>query len=236
MNVTLVVVGLIAGFLSSAVGFGGGMVLLPVAIYFFGVEVAVPVCTLAQLLSNASRVVIGLKEVKWRQSAWFLVTAVPLTALGAFGFALAPKVLMTRAVSLFLILFAIMKLRGKLQLPHRPATMLIGGGLTGFINGLLSISGPLSSAVFLTLDLSPVAYIASEAFAATVMHVVKIIVYGKLNLITWSIVYTGLGIAVAMIVGNVVAMKTIRHIHKQSYQKLVAVCMMALSVYLFFSV
>lgn len=44
-----------------------------------------------------------------------------------------------------------------------------GGGITGLINGLMGISGPLSSAVFPTLDLAPVAYIASEATAAAMI-------------------------------------------------------------------
>lgn len=41
-----------------------------------------------------------------------------------------------------------------------------GGGVTGLVNGLLGISGPLSSDVFLTLELAPVSYIASEATTA----------------------------------------------------------------------
>lgn len=35
-------------------------------------------------------------------------------------------------------------------------------------------------AVFLYLGLPPIAYIASEAATATAMHIVKILVYGKL--------------------------------------------------------
>ena len=236
MYVVLSLVGFIAGLLSGAVGFGGGMVLLPVVIYFFGIEVAVPVCTIAQLLSNLSRVVIGWKDVKWKAAGQFLITAAPLTALGAYGFSIAPKQMMTQILSVFLIVFAVMKLCGKMKLPHRPATMLMGGGITGLFNGLLSISGPLSSAVFLTLDLSPVSYIASEATAATVMHIIKIIVYGKLNLVSMPIIYTGLSIAAAMIVGNLVAMKTIKRFHTKTYQKIVALCMILLSIYLFFSV
>ena len=41
-----------------------------------------------------------------------------------------------------------------------------GGGVTGLVNCFLGISGPLSSAVFLTLELAPVSYIASEATTA----------------------------------------------------------------------
>lgn len=47
-----------------------------------------------------------------------------------------------------------------------PSTVVVGGGVTGLVNGLLGISGPLSSAVFLTLELAPVSYIASEATTA----------------------------------------------------------------------
>ena len=40
MCVILMIVGLVAGLLSGSVGFGGGMILLPVITYFYGVEVA----------------------------------------------------------------------------------------------------------------------------------------------------------------------------------------------------
>ena len=55
MYVVLVVIGFVAGFFSGAVGFGGGMILLPVITYFYGIEIAVPISTIAQLLSNLSR-------------------------------------------------------------------------------------------------------------------------------------------------------------------------------------
>ena len=41
MSVILMIVGLVAGLLPGSVGFGGGMILLPVIAYFYGVEVAV---------------------------------------------------------------------------------------------------------------------------------------------------------------------------------------------------
>lgn len=44
--------------------------------------------------------------------------------------------------------------------------MVVGGGMTGLVNGLLGISGPLSSDVLLTLELAPVSCIASEATTA----------------------------------------------------------------------
>lgn len=236
MTWVLLLAGLIAGLLSGAVGFGGGMVLLPVVTSIYGIEVAVPVCTIAQLGSNLSKVVMGWKDIAWKQAGFFLLTAAPLTALGAAGFGVVDKQLMSRILCLFLILFAVMKMAGRMRLPHKPATMLVGGGVTGFVNGMLGLSGPLSSAVFLTLDLPPVAYIATEATAASIMHIIKIIVYNKLDLVTTDILLNGALIAVAMIAGNMAAMRTIRRFHTKTYQRIVAGCMIALSIYLFITV
>lgn len=232
----LILVGLVAGLLSGAVGFGGGMVILPVITYFHGVEVAVPIATIAQLMSNLSKVGFGFKDIQWKQVGLFMILATPLTVLGVFGFSIAPKQLMTRILCVCLIIFAIIKLTGKIKLPHKKGTMIIGGGITGFVNGLLGISGPLSSAVFLTLELTPVAYIASEATAAAAMHIIKTIMYGKLDLMSLDIFLNGLYIGAAMMLGNFIAMKTIKKIDKKLYQKIVVCVMIGVSVWLFFSV
>ena len=235
MYVTLIVVGLVAGLLSGSVGFGGGIILLPLITYFYGVEVAVPVSTIAQLLSNLSRVGMGFRQINWKAVGQFLILAVPFTALGAFGFAKVPKAPMTVVLCVFLIIFAIMKLKGKMKFPHKPATMIIGGGVTGLVNGLLGISGPLSSAVFLTLELAPVSYIASEATAAATMHIIKAIVYGKMSLMSGSIFLNGLFIGCAMMLGNFIAMRCIRNVNKKLYQKIVAGVLIAVSFWLIIS-
>lgn len=236
MYATLAIVGLIAGMLSGSVGFGGGMVLLPVITYFYGVEIAIPVSTIAQLMSNLSRAAMAWRDIHWRPAAWFLIPALPFTALGAIGFAVVDKAMMTRVLCVFLIVFSIMKLQGKMHLPQGRRTMLVGGSLTGLLNGMLGISGPLSSAVFLTLDLSPVAYIASEATAAAAMHIVKAITYGKFDLMSSHIFLSGLFIGCAMMAGNVIALRFLRYAHKKSYQRLVAFVMMAVSLWLIISV
>lgn len=235
-TVILLLVGLLAGILSGAVGFGGALVLLPVVTLYAGIDIAIPVCTIAQLLSNLSRVAIAFRQVQWKSVGHFLITAAPLTALGAYGFTIAPKVPMTRVLCIFLIAFAILKLMGKMTLPKKPATMLVGGGLTGLINGLLGISGPLSSAVFLSLGLAPVSYIASEACAAAAMHIVKAIVYSKLEFLTINGFCLGLAIGASMAVGNFIAMRFIKNIKLPVYQRIVAACMIALSIFLFITV
>ena len=208
-TVILIVAGLAAGLLSGTVGFGGSMILLPAITSFYGIEVAVPMATVAQLLSNIFRMGAGFRSIRWRKVGFFLILAAPLTVVGAYGFVVVPKEMMTR---------------------------IAGGGVSGIINGLLCLSGPISSAVFLTLGLSPVAYIASEAASAVVMHIIQMIMYGEFGLMGKMVILDGLYLGVAMVIGNFIAMKFIRDIRRKIYRRIVAAVMIVCSIWLFLTV
>ena len=235
-EIILTAAGFAAGLLSGTVGFGGGMILLPAMTSFYGIEVTVPMSTVSQLLSNIFRSCAGFRSIRWRKVGFFLILALPLTVLGAYGFVTVPKVLMTRILCVLLIVFALLEMTDRFRLPGSRWTMLIGGGISGGINGLLSLSGPISSAVFHTLGLSPVAYIASEAAAATVMHIVQLAAYGGFNLLSARIMTEGAYMGLAMVAGNWIAMRYIKTIKRKIYRRIVALVMTACSIWLFLSV
>ncbi|MBO8471919.1 MAG: sulfite exporter TauE/SafE family protein [Bacteroidetes bacterium] len=235
-EIILIAAGLVAGLISGTVGFGGSLILLPTVTSFYGIEVAVPMATVAQLLSNIFRMGAGFKAIRWRKVWQFLILAAPLTVAGAYGFVVVPKELMTRILCAVLVIFAILELYQKITLPKSRMTMIVGGGISGVINGLLCLSGPVSSAVFLTLGLSPVAYIATEAASATIMHIVQMVMYGEFGLLDIKVLLDGIYIGVAMSLGNFFAMKRIQTIKRRNYRKIVAAVMIAASIWLFFSV
>lgn len=235
-TVILIVAGLAAGLLSGTVGFGGSMILLPAITSFYGIEVAVPMATVAQLLSNIFRMGAGFRSIRWRKVGFFLILAAPLTVVGAYGFVVVPKEMMTRILCILLTIFALLDLSERFRLPRSRWTMLAGGGVSGIINGLLCLSGPISSAVFLTLGLSPVAYIASEAASAVVMHIIQMIMYGEFGLMGKVVILDGLYLGVAMVIGNFIAMKFIRDIRRKIYRRIVAAVMIVCSIWLFLTV
>ena len=234
--IILTVAGFAAGLLSGTVGFGGSMILLPAITTCYGIEVAVPMATVAQLLSNIFRTGAGFKSIRWRKVGFFLILAAPLTIVGAYGFVVVPKEVMTRILCVLLTVFALLDLSEKFRLPRSRWTMLAGGAVSGIVNGLLCLSGPISSAVFLTLGLSPVAYIASEAAAAVVMHIIQLVMYGEFELLGRQILLEGMLLGVAMVAGNYIAMRRIQTIRRKMYRRIVAAVMVICSIWLFLSV
>ena len=222
----------LASIVSGAAGFGGSLLLLPVVTFCLGAEVAVPVLTIAQLIGNLARVSTGFKLIDWKAVGLFSLTPLPLAALGAFGFALFPKDLVTRLIGVALILLVLIKLFLKKDLPKGKGTLLVGGALTGGLSGLCGSGGPIGAAVFLSLDLAPVAYIASEAATATLMHVLKTVIYSKLTNLDLTALLIGLAMGLAMVAGTYVAKHFIKKMEKNKFQKYVAVLLCMVGVYM----
>lgn len=176
----LILASFIAAFVSGAAGFGGALLLLPIVTACVGAQVAVPVLTIAQLIGNLSRMAFGFKQIDWKSVGLFCITALPLAALGAFGFSLLPKDIVTRCIGAVLIVLVLFKMVKKVEFKGGKRTMLVGGAVTGALSGLAGSGGPIGAATFLTLGLPPVAYIASEAATATAMHILKTIIYSNL--------------------------------------------------------
>lgn len=221
-----------AAMVSGAAGFGGSLLLLPVASACVGARTAVPVLTVAQLIGNIARMTTGWSQIRWREVGLFSLTSLPLAALGAFGFSLLPADIVSRCVGAALILLVILKLTLKKELPGGTGTLLAGGALTGGLSGLCGSGGPIGAAVFLSLDLPPVAYIASEAATATAMHILKIAVYSKLAAADRQALLIGLAMGGCMVLGTYAARHFIRNMEKGRFRRYVAVLLCAVGIYM----
>lgn len=221
-----------ASIISGAAGFGGSLLLLPVVTAYVGPEVSVPILTIAQLMGNLARVSTGYRKIDWNSVGLFSISSLPLAALGAFGFSIFPKNIVTRCIGVALVILVLVKLIGKKELPKRNSTLLLGGALTGGLSGLCGSGGPIGAAVFLSLGLEPTAYIASEAATATFMHILKTIIYSKLTNLDRSALLIGVGMGVSMIVGTYLAKHYIKNMPKGKFQKYVAVLLCVVGGYM----
>jgi hypothetical protein len=221
----LIVGAFVAAVVSGSAGFGGALLLLPLLNRMVGVTEAVPLLTIAQLVGNLSRMGFGLRQIRWRPVLLFLAPALPASALGAYWFSALPKGLMVRGLGIAILLFVALKLFGLTLKPSRHMLM-VGGVVVGLLSGLVGSAGLLGAAIFLTLDLPPVAYVASEATTAVAMHLVKSLVYGSaLDLGTrfWPL---AAAMSAAMIAGSWAGKHAIERLPAKRFRILVA-CLLA---------
>lgn len=226
--IVIFLISFIAATISGAAGFGGALLMLPFLASVVGIKAAVPILTIGQIFGNASRVWFGRKDLKWKPIVYFLATAIPLTMLGSYWFNAINGDKIKMGIGILLLLIVVCRRLNTKQMSMGNNGMLLGGGLTGFLSGIAGSAGPLGAAFFLGLNLTAVAYVASEAFTALIMHLVKTMVYNKYALIGLTELYYGLFIGLAMILGSWVGKMIIGKLSKDKFIVLVE-CLLVVS-------
>lgn len=153
-----------------------------------------------------------------------------MAVLGSFSFINAPKEMITRIVGFTIVAFVLLKYFKILKFQSTNKTMFIGGCIVGLISGLVGSAGPIGAALFLSLGLPPVSYIASEAVTAVSMHITKIVIYQRYLDIGLRGIELGLFIGVAMILGTWVGKKIIEKLPEEQFVKFVGVLLILIGL------
>ncbi|HWK53463.1 MAG TPA: sulfite exporter TauE/SafE family protein [Hyphomicrobiales bacterium] len=221
-----------AAAISGAAGFGGALLLLPLLVATVGATHAVPLLTIAQLIGNLSRVGFGFSEIHWKPVVLFLAGAIPLSVLGALSFVQLPNDVVTRALGVAILLFVALQYFGVLKLKGGAILLVAGGAVVGFLSGLVGSAGPLGAAIFFSLGLPPVAYIASEATTALVMHGVKTVVYQQYIVLSCDLWLLAVLMGGAMILGTWSAKRIIERMDRKMFRQFVAILLVVIAGYM----
>lgn len=214
----LLVVALFASTLAAVTGFGGAAVLLPVLVAVFGMRATIPILTVAQLIGNASRVWFNRRELNWRVVGWFSLGGIPMALLGGYLFATAPLTGLTRLLGGFLLLIVLWRhLRPSMHHTF-PVQAFAGiGAGSSFLSALLGSVGPIMAPFFLAYGLVKGAYIGTEALSTVVMHVTKLIAYGRTSVLTVSDTLIGLALGPVMILGSFLGKRVVDRLPEKAF-------------------
>ena len=203
ITIAIIATALAASILAAVAGFGGAVVMLPVLVWAVGIQDAIPILTIAQLIGNLSRVVFNKRELKWPVVWHFALGAVPSAVIGGVIFATAPAAALVRLLGAFLMLMVIYRHTrwGKsAKLTLRGFVPL--GAASGILSAVLGTVGPFAAPFFLSYGLVKGAYIGTEAMTAVIMHITKLGVYGSYALIGIRTLLIGIAIGIVMILGT----------------------------------
>jgi len=223
----LLLAGFTAATVSGAAGFGGALLLLPIATWVVGPKAAVPLLTLAQLAGNLSRAAFGWREIRWRPVLLFCAGAVPAALVGSLLFVQLPGAAVRRAVGAFLLLLVVLR-RTKLGQREVPkGTLAPGGAVVGFLSAVVGSAGTLGALLFLGLRLPASSYVASEAVTAVAMHLTKSGVYSRFALLTGDVLIIGAALSAAMVAGSWVGKRLIETLPMEKFELVVEALLVA---------
>jgi uncharacterized membrane protein YfcA len=214
-----------------ALGFGTGLVMLPLVVWVVGVRASVPVLTIALIVGNISRAWWSRDELDWRVIGAYFLGAVPLAVIGSVLYTAAPLEWLSRLMGIVLILA--LPLRRWLE--RRPRRMRLRhfpllGAATGLLSALVAATGPVTMPFFLGYGLRRGAYVGTDAVCAAGVHITKTLVYGRYALVTPETSALGLAIGAVMFVGAFVGRRILERMSDRSFVLGLEVLVAALGV------
>jgi uncharacterized membrane protein YfcA len=148
--IILIIVGFLSEILGTMTGFGSSTIFLPLASYLVEFKTALVLVAIFHLFGNVSRITFFRHGLDWNV---LLIFGIPSFVLSLFGATLVGNLSQTflkLLLGIFLIIVSILFLiKPKLAFPASNKSLVLGGGISGFIVGLIGTGGALRAS-FLT--------------------------------------------------------------------------------------
>jgi uncharacterized membrane protein YfcA len=196
------VLGLAAGCLSGIVGTGSGIILLPVLVFQFGPQEAVPIMAIAGLLGNLAKVASWWREVDWRGFLAYSIAGSIGAALGARTLLVLPPNTAEAALGiLFLVMVPVRYVLVQRGFKIGFLGLTLSAAVIGFISGVVLTTGPLSIPAFAAFGLTKGALLSTEAMSVLIVQVAKIFVFWQGGAVPLESALKGLLVGSSIMIG-----------------------------------
>ena len=222
--VVLALSALIGFMVAGVVGFGGGIIIMPVLVWVIGPREAVPVISVIAFIAGVSRTALNWENINWGVVVWSCLGAVPLIAVASYVYVITPLFLLTKVIGVLLILFVLYRhthWANNVKLGVK-GFFWVGAG-TSFIDGFLGTVGPLRSPFFLTYGLSGGSYIGTAGMIVLITQLPKIAVFGNNGLLEVKYLALAGGLGAIGFVASYLGKLTIGNLSPKTFGVLVEV-------------
>ena len=204
--VILVAIGiaaLLTGMLHGATGMAGGIVMAAILSHLVGIKTAVPVMTVALVLSHLSRAVLYARDTDWRIAGRVLLFGSPTIVVGAVVFGLIGPATIAAVFAVFLAAsIPIKHWARRHEIGTGPALLSLASAIWGLLAGNVIGPGFFLAPFLLGTGMNRLAFVGTLATVTLVMNVLKALVFGGTQLLTTDAVLLGLAIGLITTPGN----------------------------------
>lgn len=208
MDVLIFVTAFLAFSLSAACGGGAGLLLMPLLGSALPAAQVPAALSLGTSTSAISRIILFRKHIRWDIVRWFIPASLPAVWLGAYSLSRLSPVY----IELFIGVFLVMNLPQFLKRSQSDETdikplpklyLLFIGAAAGFLSGMTGAVGLLFNRFYLRYGMSKEHIIATRAANELMLHLIKLVLYAALGLLSVRAIELGLIVAAAAIAASV---------------------------------
>ena len=212
-------------------GFGSSTIFLPLALFFVDFRSAIVLVAFFHLFGNIARVGFFKHDLNKEILRTFGIPSVLLSIIGAMTVGILPQTLLKFALGIFLILFSLFSLfRPGFSFPTNKKSVALGGGISGFLSGLIGTGGALRAAFLTGFHLHKFTYIVTSGSIAIATDLIRIPIYISQGFLTEEI-YLHIPVLFAMaIFGSYVGKTIVKRVKQQTFRKLVLLAVILVSI------
>lgn len=207
--------------LSGIIGTGASILLLPILVFEYGPQQAVPIMAIASVMANLAKVLSWWREVNWRAFAAYSLPGVPAAALGARTLLVLPPRLVDLALGAFFL--AMIPMQRRLRLRERSIglwELALAGAVIGFLTGIVLSTGPLSVPAFSAFGLVKGAFLSTEAVSSLALMVSKAVTFRQLGALPGPAILQGLIIGASVMAGAFLGKRLVQRMSLRTFRLL----------------
>ncbi|MBU4535957.1 MAG: sulfite exporter TauE/SafE family protein [Euryarchaeota archaeon] len=236
MDINTLILFLLAAYLSEVAGtlagFGSSTLFMPLALFLVDFRIALVMVAVLHISGNLGRLGFFKKGLDYRIIILFGVPSVILTILGAFLVDYVNQDILKLSLGLFLIFYVIWsRFRSDFKVPPTRINTTLGGGLSGFLAGLIGTGGALRAAFLTGLGLKKEVYLATAAAIALGVDMTRLPIYLSQSFLPEELFILIPFLVVTALAGSYTGKKLVSRISAEGFRKVVLGALLMMGVY-----
>lgn len=213
------VAALLTAILHGATGMAGGILMAAILAHVIGIKVAVPVMTVALILSHLSRATLYAKDTDWAIAKRVLLFGCPTIVIGALIFGRISATAIAIVFAAFLTLsFPVKYWARRLDIKTGPKLLAAASSVWGMLAGNVIGPGFFLAPFLLGTGMNRLTFVGTLATVTLVMNVLKASVFGATALIHLEELMLGVAIGVITIPGNWIGRSVLRRLRDSDHR------------------
>lgn len=224
---------LLIGVLKGSLGFGAGLLAVPLVVQVFPPKIALAAITLPLWLNNV--VILSQEGVPWqflRENNRFFVATIVGVIIGVFGFVSLPIRVMYLVLAAYLVVFLVFDRRDAVvrSLAQRQGSTVLAGGLGGLIAGAIVMGGPVFVSYLHARRVGKTQFVSALALIFTVTLFARIASLYTASLFSAPELLLGVSFALPLFAGVVAGTHLRGHIPQRAFELFVRVLLVGVAV------